>query len=560
MVCRDEIHYVSTFRKRIRPLFILFLPTCFIFSCSPEKTAIKKVIKITPSPAIVTALPEKQPLKKIKYLDRDNSRLIPLNDRFTYLPFHPVKLIIFTNWGRAGKVFYLDKGNLYALDLNLNYTNPVKVAQSNRKEFVDLTIYGHNLFLLDKLNNIFNYDLNTKQISTFYKSLSGVQPDPQFTGIFFNKSLNVLDTAGNQVFSLLNNHQTPLFTSVNLAGLPEARDLRNGIAFYQENDLTYILKRPAIIDVYNSSYFKQRFNINQENKYGYLGLYSEPALKNLYISGGYNGSILSVSKKTGLINGEIVVLVKKKRIPVYDLIIKGKTIFILAGNYLVINKKFNEDEFDKISLTAKLQDLLFKSIDNQDIWNFILPLKQANISLPEHPSVYPGARRLYRYGIHEGIDFFPDNTKHIFIDDKTPVIAAQDGMVIRSDKNYQEMTVAEHEKVLAECRKFFQTSPQNADKLRGRQIRILHNGNLVTVYAHLSKIAGNIKENYYVKQGEIIGYVGNTGTTDGVFKTGKNMHLHFEIHIDDKSAELEYYLGKFLPIEETMQIYKRILH
>ena len=58
----------------------------------------------------------------------------------------------------------------------------------------------------------------------------------------------------------------------------------------------------------------------------------------------------------------------------------------------------------------------------------------------------------------------------------------------------------------------------------GHYVKIEHLNNTETVYAHLNEnIAPGGK---YVTQGELIGYMGNTGNTHG--PTG--CHLHFEVH------------------------------
>ncbi len=58
------------------------------------------------------------------------------------------------------------------------------------------------------------------------------------------------------------------------------------------------------------------------------------------------------------------------------------------------------------------------------------------------------------------------------------------------------------------------------DSLNGKYIKI-ENGQYLTIYAHCSLI--NVKEDDFVKQGDIIGEVGDTGLTSGP-------HLHFEVH------------------------------
>ncbi len=58
----------------------------------------------------------------------------------------------------------------------------------------------------------------------------------------------------------------------------------------------------------------------------------------------------------------------------------------------------------------------------------------------------------------------------------------------------------------------------------GHYIKIEHPNNTETLYAHLDEnIAPSGK---YITQGELIGYMGNTGNTHG--PTG--CHLHFEVH------------------------------
>jgi LysM repeat protein len=57
----------------------------------------------------------------------------------------------------------------------------------------------------------------------------------------------------------------------------------------------------------------------------------------------------------------------------------------------------------------------------------------------------------------------------------------------------------------------------------GNYVNIIHPNSVVTIYAHLSKILVLAGEN--VSQGQLIGYIGNTGQVVGV--TG--CHLHFDV-------------------------------
>jgi len=61
----------------------------------------------------------------------------------------------------------------------------------------------------------------------------------------------------------------------------------------------------------------------------------------------------------------------------------------------------------------------------------------------------------------------------------------------------------------------------------GNQVIIQHGSQFKTYYGHLSRFAKGIKKGRYVKQGEVVGYVGSTGLSTGP-------HLDFRIKKGEK--------------------------
>ena len=61
----------------------------------------------------------------------------------------------------------------------------------------------------------------------------------------------------------------------------------------------------------------------------------------------------------------------------------------------------------------------------------------------------------------------------------------------------------------------------------GKYIRIKHLNGYKTSYSHLRKYASGIQKNVKVRQGQVIGYVGNTGLSTGP-------HLHYEVIFNGK--------------------------
>lgn len=119
----------------------------------------------------------------------------------------------------------------------------------------------------------------------------------------------------------------------------------------------------------------------------------------------------------------------------------------------------------------------------------LLPIKSVNINDVENTygAERPGGRK------HEGLDIFAP----LF----APIISASDGVILYIGR----------------------------DILGGNVIRILGNDNRIYYYAHLSKYL-DFKTEYKIKQGQTIGYVGNTGNA-----VSTPPHLHFEI------MEIEWY-------------------
>ena len=64
----------------------------------------------------------------------------------------------------------------------------------------------------------------------------------------------------------------------------------------------------------------------------------------------------------------------------------------------------------------------------------------------------------------------------------------------------------------------------------GNWIQIQHEGEIETVYGHMSAFAPGIVEGVWVEQGQLIGFVGSTGRSTGP-------HLHFELHQNDKPTD-----------------------
>jgi len=179
------------------------------------------------------------------------------------------------------------------------------------------------------------------------------------------------------------------------------------------------------------------------------------------------------------------------------------------------------------------------------------PLPGASVS--SRDSHLPGAPRSYRNGFHEGLDYYT-GACGINVNLGDPVFAAGPGIVYRIDHNYKELSVEEREELLKICAGAGNTPEDILDKLRGRQVWLVHPHGVITRYAHLSEVAENLQEGDTVETGDFIGAVGNSGTSEGAAGDGGNFHLHFEIWVGDS------YLGEGLSLQEIRELWERVLN
>jgi murein DD-endopeptidase MepM/ murein hydrolase activator NlpD len=76
----------------------------------------------------------------------------------------------------------------------------------------------------------------------------------------------------------------------------------------------------------------------------------------------------------------------------------------------------------------------------------------------------------------------------------------------------------------------------------GKVVRIRHNSTYETAYKHMSGFAKSIRVGASIQQGQVIGYVGNTGLSTGA-------HLHFEFFVNGRYVDP---LGRKFPTAEPV--------
>ncbi len=143
-------------------------------------------------------------------------------------------------------------------------------------------------------------------------------------------------------------------------------------------------------------------------------------------------------------------------------------------------------------------DVTFYDEEGKSLQKFFLkaPVKYSRISSKFSKRRFHPVQK--RFKSHLGTDYAAPHG--------TPIVSVADG------------------KVIAATRK----------KFNGKYVKIKHNDTYTTQYLHMSGFAPGIKKGSYVKQGEVIGYVGSTGLATGphvcfrFWKNGKQVDPYKE--------------------------------
>ncbi len=178
------------------------------------------------------------------------------------------------------------------------------------------------------------------------------------------------------------------------------------------------------------------------------------------------------------------------------------------------------------------------------------PIPEAKVTTRD--SQLPGAPRPYRNGTHQGLDYY-SGFCGVQVSFGDPVYAAAEGTIYRIDHDYHEPGTSERQEILAIAHSEQDTPEDILDKLRGRQVWVEHQNGIISRYAHLHEVKENLEVGDQVEAGDLIGTVGNSGTSDGARGNTRNPHLHFEIWVGD------YYLGQGLTPNEVRKIWSNVL-
>ena len=151
-------------------------------------------------------------------------------------------------------------------------------------------------------------------------------------------------------------------------------------------------------------------------------------------------------------------------------------------------------------------------------------------SLPQEDAYLPGSARPYRNGVSQGFDFYSGDAG-IPIAYGTPIIASESGVAVRVDQDYVELTPEAWDVLLENVSEG--ATEEQLDQLRGRQVWIRTEDGRTLRYAHLSATRPGLASGQEIYRGQVIGYVGNSGTDDGINGTTARARLHFEIWNED---------------------------
>lgn len=406
-----------------------------------------------------------------------------------------------------------------------------------------------SVIVLDKSGDLYEYSPSANKWQLFRSNLPFLQgqPDPEFIDLSVGgKTVTLLDPERNQIWMAAGGaaHMSGYLKDLLPWRIkPGDTYVGDGLSMAGDDSAVYVLKKYGTITKFSTTPGAPGSH-QLPLKYRRLPgmrpsrIITAPDVNSpLYVVERENNRVLTIDKSSG----RVAQFLFAKNSDLRGLLPTEDGFWVLNAGRLQQRKSAQPDSM-KIAFQRHGTD------DRLD--GMVIPIK--GVALPRHVGVFPGARRLYRFGIHEGMDFFLDPGSKTKVTMNTPVRAADGGKVLRADANFKDMTYPQFNKVMNDCYREHRTSDHNEDLFRGCQVWISHGNGLTTRYAHLNKINPQIKKDQSVARGDLIAFVGVSGTGQNLPGRTKYPHLHFEIWLDGK------YLGWGLTPAETMGVYEDI--
>lgn len=527
------------------------------------------------------------------YLTANNMTRWQLVDSDGYPLFYPIDMTI-----TDSSLYFIDSGSLYQGELDAlpvgggvmtttAILTPLQLISGFPiKEIVavDGSAYHDAVFVLDKSTDIYRFQPSNNQWSLELPLAHKYQdPDPFYQNLTtYNERLYMLDPARNQIWRHSDTYIEPEYLTSKFPWLldPGDPDVSSGLDLAIDGNI-YVLSRGGSINTYNNGLPSMRFSVPTADERSLVaGLQTAPSQPvalaisadgvTLYVVDPGQRRVVALDRRDGQLLRQFIAPDNLDFTYLHAVVEHGNQLFLMAASRL-----YAIDLSGGVTTIAPLSDQLplwvpFPATDHSRplpigmtpndprltsiiaSYGFVMPIQGA--LLPDRGAIYPGSRRAYRYGVHEGLDIYGRDVG-VDLVVGTPVVAVGDGVIMRADTNYQELSPQALNAILDDAHVRHDTPRDALDKLGGRQVWINHGGGVVTVYAHLSRIGDGITVGQPVRAGQVIGAVGVSGTPDGAAGVTQFAHLHFEIRLGD---EQQYYLGQWLSIEETRRAFEQV--
>lgn len=500
------------------------------------------------APTIAAAQPtDSQPLVD-ELICPGNTRAFPLT-----LPADPIHIHLV-----GDQLFLIADGDLYQITITslvegaaLTPINLMPPARMIDGYSVRELVYGTvdkgrgDLFVLDKTNDIYRYSRAGQWTMAFPAAPVPDQfPDPQYLAIQVDaRGAYALDADLSRIWALREEVAIPKVTM-------QAAQLLTGVDFVTLNNGGSALTFSVLLHDGSIQRFGQ--GAPRAVTSGTASPAGRPWPAQLLLADDTLYAVDGESREITGIDLQTQQRVRKIsfRLPnlqrLRSAVVQADRVYAVAGRTLYVS-----DRQDKETCPVVHYDnhYYFAGHNLQELFaDFQLPYP--GTVLPDRPRSYPGARRLYRYGVHEGLDIYGFDAAGLHFGSSVWSVAP--GVVARADHDFVELSPAAYEAAVAQAEAEHRTPPSLADHFLGRQVAVEHGHGVESRYAHLEAIAPGIDVGAPIAQGMAVGTVGVSGTYAGAYGTTDGTHFHFELWINGR------YLGQGLSLYETMRLWQAV--